>query len=131
MCSKTGASELRPVWTHRTQHSVVTHPCTDAVATADASKGWVTLQIRRQSGACSVSAGLQYSNDGESWDAAVAFGPSFTSTEGYAYDTAFTDLAALGTRKRWVRFVLLCKNVVASEVEYCEAGLSVQLSGMD
>jgi hypothetical protein len=48
-------------------------------------------------------------------------------------DTTFSwvDLTALGTRKRFVRFVLICQNTSADTVEYCDAAFRIDLTGSD
>jgi hypothetical protein len=75
--------------------------------------------------------GLQYSDDGTTWDAAVTFGPATTTTEGRTSDTQFRDLTVLGTRKRFVRFVVVTTNTASGAVEYCDVQLSLILTGTD
>ena len=131
MCSKHLSSELRSVRTASTQNTTVVHRATEAMPAARLVKAWVTLELRRNSGACSVRAGVQWSVDGETWDTAVEFGPAFTISNGLTSDTQFRDLTVLGTRKRLGRLVLITKNSSSAEVEYCDARLDVDLTGTD
>jgi hypothetical protein len=52
------------------------------------------------------------------WDAAEEFGPAFRSTEGESVGTSFVDATALGTRKLFVRLIIVAKNASGTEVEY-------------
>jgi hypothetical protein len=133
MCTNVVTSPLEPVWSASTQNDTVVHPRTGAMPTQDAVKAWASFEIRRSTGACSVRVGLQYSADGETWDTAVGFGPAAATSEGEHQDTTFAwvDLTALGSRKRFVRFVLLCVNTAGDSVEYCDAGFRIDLTGSD
>ena len=82
-------------------------------------------RVLRPSGGQALRAGVQYSNDGLSWDTAAAFGNDY-ATDTEVYQTSFVDVSqGHGTRKRLVRFGLFIKTNSGTEVEICNATLMV------
>jgi hypothetical protein len=82
-------------------------------------------------GLLKVKIGVQFSNDGISWDspATVAIAGGFATAIGWTFDTAFTDLTAVAgtTHRLFVRFGVMAVTTSGTASEGGQAELSVQV----
>jgi hypothetical protein len=123
MCSESRQSPSKDIWSDGTTTGVF-HPMTEAMNSAGVTGVRPSWLVYRPTGGQAINAGVEYSNDGITWDTAVAFGTNYpTSTE--VYQTTFVDVSVLGTRKRLVRFGLFIKTNSGTEVEICNATMMV------
>ena len=130
-CSTNLRVPFRVVWSAGSTSSTVEHAFTGPINAATVHKVRLSFELRGSSGQTKVAGFYQYSDDGESWDASQALGPSFTTTEGWSYGTSFTDISTgtPATRKLYVRFGIAVKNGTGTEIEYGRARLQLDFEG--
>jgi hypothetical protein len=69
----------------------------------------VEMELRNRSGDIEIKRGLQYSDDGYTWDTATVFDDAagWIATEGYSYGADYT---LTDTDRRFVRFGVMAKR---------------------
>ena len=121
MCSKSGVSQFTTAWSggSTSTANAVFHPLVPATSSVELHNVSLSFEIRNNSGAAKVRGAIRYGNVDGTWDTAVDFGPTATTSDGWAYDTSFTDVTALGTRKLLAQLGVIVYNDSGTDIEYC------------
>ena len=113
-CGGDSRSLMICVWTTGSTTEIFV-PGTDAMPVGKYESFRVELEYRNESGDIEIKRGVQYSDDGLSWDAATAFDTSsWVATEGYNLPTDWTDV--LNGRK-FFRLGVIARSSTAADNE--------------
>lgn len=82
--------------------------------------------------ACKVRPGLQWSNDGITWDTAVGIdlggvGAEYATANGWTFSSGYTDIFTKGSPKLFVRFVIMALNTAGAATEGAQCRLKVRI----
>ena len=100
-------------------------PLTGPMVTTQMDKSRTALELDNVSGNVLVQPALQYSNDGVTWDAAVYFGDTQTTTERTTDEAGFTALPA--PAKTYVRIGVRVKNSSGTAFSAALASIRTEL----
>lgn len=130
-CSRSNLTAFRSVWSKGSTSAPCAHDLTGQMNSCEVHKVRVSFEGRSNSGDATVQAFYEYSNDGQAWDGPVAFGPTYSAAEGWAYGTSFQDLTTgtPATRRIWIRFGALVKNVTGTGIQYLRARIQLDFEG--
>lgn len=111
-CSQTFAKGPVMVYSAANATTWLFFPLTGPMVTTQMDESRTALELDNVSGNVQVQPALQYSDDGVTWDTAVYFGDTQTTTErttdGTTYETGFTALPT--PAKTYVRIGVRVKN---------------------
>jgi hypothetical protein len=98
---------------------------TEAMSVASVESFRAEFELRNRSGDIEIKRGYQYSDDGLTWDTAVAYDTaSWVSTEGFNMPTAY---ANTDVTRRWIRFGIIGRSAAASDNECARVTLTLDL----
>ena len=98
---------------------------TEAMDVAKVESFRAEFDLRNRSGDIEVKRGYQYSDDGVTWDTAVAYDTaSWVSTEGFNMPVAYTNT---DVTRRWIRFGMIGRSSAASDNECARVTLMLDL----
>lgn len=115
----------RPVWTDGTANPMF-HPFSDPIDAGTVTNARVSIEMDQDTGNCKIRPALRYSDDGISWNSAVAIISTYRDTAGADYGSTYVDLTGLTTPRTWVQFGIQAANQSGSAIEFCNATLLVQ-----
>ena len=116
-------SPLIPIFSKKSTSSDNFIPATGALASAGVKSATFGVYLEDSTfDNIKVRPGVQYSDDGITWDTAVAIdlggtGAEYATDAGWTYKTSFVDLESVATPKVFVRFGFMVLNVSGATVE--------------
>lgn len=115
----------RPVWTEKSTSTWVFHPMTESQPSTGVSKVRASFALEASSGALTIRPALQMSNDGVTWDTAVAIGTDTLTADGTNYADSYEDMSSTTQAKLYVRFGIQATNSSGTALEMGRATLRI------
>ena len=127
-CASSVTYPAKGVWSQKSTSTWLFHPVSEAIESVGINNIRASFALEQSTGVIKVRPALQMSNDGLTWDNAVAIGTDTRNTDGTTFADNYEDVSATTQGKLYVRFGVQAQNDSGTDVEMGRVTLRIDHS---